>query len=162
LLSIEGGLRTLPEEAIVGEKKPPLWTCPKCGHQFVTRNMSHSCSNYPLEYHFAGKDPALRKLFDRYVEFVERCGPVTVYAQKSRITFQTRGRFTNVVVRKRWLECSLWLKRRVESPLFHRVDSFGPRDRVHYFRLSDESQLSDELEEFVREAYAVGCQEAFD
>jgi hypothetical protein len=30
----------LPEEAKVSEKKPPLWTCPKCGHQFVTRNMS--------------------------------------------------------------------------------------------------------------------------
>jgi hypothetical protein len=152
----------LSEEAKVGEKKPPLWTCPKCGHQFVTRNMSHSCSNYPLDYHFAGKDPALRKLFDRYVRFVKRCGPVTIYAQKSRITFQTRARFTNIVVRKRWMECSLWLKRRVESPLFHRVDEFGPRDRVHYFRLSDESQLDGELAAFVREAYAVGCQENFD
>ena len=143
-------------------KKPPLWTCPKCGHQFVIRNMSHSCANYPLEYHFAGKDPALRKLFDKYVEFVEVFGPVTVYAQKSRITFQTRGRFTNVVVRKRWMECSLWLKRRVESPLFHRIDEFGPRDRVHYFRLSDESQLNDQLAVFVSEAYAVGRQEYFD
>jgi len=61
-MRMKAGLRTLQEEAIVGEKKPPLWTCPKCGHQFVTRNMSHSCANYPLDYHFAGKDPALRTL----------------------------------------------------------------------------------------------------
>jgi hypothetical protein len=146
----------------VAEKKPPLWTCPKCGHQFVTRNMSHSCDNYPLDSHFVGKDPALRELFEQYVEFVKRCGPVTVYAQKTRITFQTRGRFTNVVVRKRWLECSLWLKRRVESPLFRRIDTFGARDRVHYFRLSDASQMNEELATFVREAYAVGSQEVPD
>jgi len=33
---------------------------------------------------------------------------------------------------------------------------------VHYFRLSDESQLDTELAAFVRESYAVGCQEDFD
>jgi hypothetical protein len=34
--------------------KKPLWTCPKCGHRFVTRNMWHSCSDYSLESHFEG------------------------------------------------------------------------------------------------------------
>ena len=24
----------------------PLWTCPKCGHSFVTRNIWHSCNRY--------------------------------------------------------------------------------------------------------------------
>ncbi|MGH9855407.1 MAG: DUF5655 domain-containing protein [Blastocatellia bacterium] len=142
--------------------KKPLWTCPKCGHQFVTRNMWHSCSNYPLDYHFAGKDPALRELFDKYVEFVERCGPITVYAQKTRIVFQTRARFTGAVARKRWLECAVWLKRRVESLRFHRIESILDRDFVHYFHLTAESQLDDELAAFVREAYAVGCQEDSD
>jgi len=40
LIRLKAGLRTLPEKANVSEKKPPLWTCPKCGHQFVARNMS--------------------------------------------------------------------------------------------------------------------------
>ncbi|MCI0337129.1 MAG: DUF5655 domain-containing protein [Acidobacteria bacterium] len=141
-----------------GDKKP-LWTCPKCGHQFVTRNMWHSCSNYPIEYHFIGRDPIVRRLFDEYVEFVERCGPVTVYAQKTRIIFQTRARFTGVVVRKTGLECHLWLKRRVESPRFHRIESLGSRDHVHYFRLTDPSQLDDELAGLLKEAYAVGSQD---
>jgi Domain of unknown function (DUF5655) len=121
--------------------------------------MWHSCSNYPLEYHFVSKDPIVRLLFDNYVKFVERCGPVTIYAQKTRIIFQTRARFTGVMTRKRFLECSLWLKRRIDSPRFHRIETFGGRDHVHYFRLSDPSQLDDELAEFLKEAYAVGCQE---
>ena len=27
----------------------PLWTCPKCGHQFVPANLWHSCGHYELE-----------------------------------------------------------------------------------------------------------------
>lgn len=75
----------------MSDGKKPLWTCPKCGHQFVTRNM-----------------------------------------------------------------------RKVDSPRFHRIESTLDRDFVHYFRLTGESQLDDELAALVREAYAVGCQEEFD
>ncbi len=37
------------------------------------------------------------------------CGPVTVYAQKSRIVFQARVRFAGAVVHNEWLEATLWL-----------------------------------------------------
>jgi hypothetical protein len=141
------------------DAKKPLWTCPKCGHQFVTRNMWHSCGNVPLDYHFAGKDRRSRELFDQYVAFVERCGPITVYAQKTRIVFQTRARFASVMVRTRWIEGTLWLKRRVELPRFHRIESILDRDFIHSFRLTDASQLDDELMALVREAYAVGSQD---
>jgi hypothetical protein len=91
------------------EKKKPLRTCPKCGHQFVTPNMWHSCRRHSLDEHFKGKDPMLRKIFDRYLALIKKCGPVTVYAQKTRITFQVRVRFSNVVVKKIWLDGDVWL-----------------------------------------------------
>ena len=25
-----------------------MWTCPKCGYQFINRNQSHSCGNYTV------------------------------------------------------------------------------------------------------------------
>ena len=140
-------------------KKKSLWTCPNCGHRFVTRNMWHSCSRYRLDDHFTGKDPFVRDLFDRFAALVRQCGPVTVYAQKTRIVFQTRARFAGVAVRKRWLDCGLWLKRRVEHPRVRRIESPTPRDHVHYFRLTSPADLDEELAALVREAYAVGCQE---
>lgn len=93
--------------------KKPLWTCPRCGHRFVTRNMWHSCTRYRIADHFKGKDPVVRHLYKQYVGIVRGFGSVTVFAQKTRIVFQARVRFAGAVVRKHWLEGGLWLKRLV-------------------------------------------------
>ena len=38
----------------------PLWTCPRCGKSYVTRNMWHSCVIVPLESHESQLDVELR------------------------------------------------------------------------------------------------------
>jgi hypothetical protein len=128
----------------------------------VTPNLWHSCSRHSLDEHFKGKDPLMRQLFDRYLALVRKCGPVTVYAQKTRIIFQVRVRFAGAVIKKNWIEGGVWLKRRVEHPRFFRIESPTPRDHIHRFRLTKLKEIDDELAEFIREAYAVGCQEHFD
>lgn len=100
----------------------------------------------------------LRALFRRFRALVRGCGPVTVYAQKTRIVFQARARFTGIVVRRGWLEGAVWLKRRLELPRFHRIEKIPPHNYVHYFRLHDPSDIDAELAAVVREAYAVGRQ----
>ncbi|HTH63163.1 MAG TPA: hypothetical protein VL563_00670 [Gemmatimonadales bacterium] len=48
-------------------------------------------------------------------------GPVTVYAQATRIVLQARVRFASVVVHGEWLDVGLWLRRRVrQRPRAHR------------------------------------------
>jgi hypothetical protein len=124
--------------------------------------MWHSCARHRLADHFAGKEPILRKLFDRYRAMVRRCGPVTVYAQKTRIVFQTRARFTGFSVKKHWLDGAFWFKRRIRNPRFYRIELIPPHDYIHRFRLTKLSDIDRELAGFVREAYAVGCQEHLD
>jgi hypothetical protein len=119
--------------------------------------MWHSCSRHALEDHFKGKSPIVRELFNRYLAMVKRCGPVTVYAQKTRIVFQVRVRFAGAVIRKNWVEGGFWLKRRIEHPRF-RVECIPPHDYVYRFRLAGPEDIDQELESFIREAYAVGCQ----
>lgn len=136
----------------------PLWTCPRCRHRYVTRNMWHSCRRDAIADHFRGKDPAVRALYRRFAALVRRCGPVTVYAQKSRIVFQTRARFAGVAPRKRWLDAAVWLKRRLESPRFYRIESITPRDHVHRFRIERPADCDRWLGGLLREAYAVGSQ----
>lgn len=136
----------------------PLWTCPCCGHRFVTRNTWHSCSQHKLDEHFKGKDTRVRDLFDAWLEFVKQFGEVSVIPQKTRITFHARVRFAGAVIRKSWVECGFWLKRLVNDERFQRVEKVTARDYVYYFRLTDESQLDSTLRQYLREAYELGCQ----
>jgi hypothetical protein len=50
------------------------------------------------------------------------------------------------------------LARRLESPRFRRIDFISPRNQVHVFRLSDPSEVDDEVEGWLAEAYSVGEQ----
>ena len=38
---------------LVNPAERPLWTCPSCGHQFVTANIWHSCTKHTLDEAFA-------------------------------------------------------------------------------------------------------------
>ena len=139
--------------------KPSLWKCPLCGHRFVTRNLSHSCVRVSLATHFRGKPAARKRTFDRWVRAARACGPVIVYAQKTRIVIMARVRFAGAVVRVADIDARLWLRRRVTHPLLDTVEDFGRLGYVHHFRLTSEEDVDAELENFMREAYRVGTQE---
>ncbi len=143
----------------MADTKRPLWTCPQCGHLFVTPNMWHSCSNYALEHHFEGKDPVVREIFDRFLSVAESCGPVTVIPQKTRIVLQVRVRFGGGVARKKWFNAALWLTRKVRHRCLTRVDKFGPESYGLHFRLEHPDYVDQELAGYIREAYRVGRQE---
>jgi hypothetical protein len=136
----------------------PLWTCPSCGHRFVSRNMWHACSQHKLDEHFKGKDARVHELFNAWLAFLKQFGEVIIIPQKARVIFHARTRFAGAVVRKTWIECGFWLKRPIRDERFQRVEKVTARDYVHYFRLTDESQLDSTLKEYLREAYEVGWQ----
>jgi hypothetical protein len=121
--------------------------------------MWQSCARYRIADHFRGKDPITRKLYQQFKGLVQRFGPVKVYAQKTRIVFQNRGRFAGVQVRRNRLEVGLWLKRRREHPRLYKIEFYPPSDYVHRIRISDLSEIDSELARFVREACKVGRQE---
>lgn len=134
----------------------PLWTRPDYGHQFVTRNTWHSCGTYGIANHFEGTDPLVRQIFDRYVAVVEGCGPLTVYAQKSRIVLQPRTRFATDVPCKRWLTGHIWLKRRAEHPSIQRIEMYSYRDFGHIYRLNTLVEIDIIFERLLHEAYVHG------
>jgi hypothetical protein len=140
-------------------EKRPLWECPACGQRFVTRNMSHSCGRHTLDEHFEGKDPRIRDLFEALLAAVRRYGEFHVYAQKTRIVLQTRGRFVAVTPRRHHLGGHIWLKRPRPHPLVHRIESLLDRDFVHNFRLTCREDLDEGFCDLLREGYAVGSQE---
>ncbi|MGH2567121.1 MAG: hypothetical protein ACRDGA_02195, partial [Bacteroidota bacterium] len=58
----------------------PLWTCPKCGNTFVSKNLWHSCVRFDSDYHFQGKDPALKRAFLKFQAMFEKCGVHAVHS----------------------------------------------------------------------------------
>jgi hypothetical protein len=140
-------------------KKRPLWTCPKCGHRFVTRNLWHSCSNHRLADHFKGKDPIVRELFNHFRALVREHGPVTVIAQKTRIVFMTRVRFGGAVTHQQSIDIGLWLTQRVTHPCLTRIETFGPNSYGHHFRFTRLEDMDEAFAALIPEAYAVGRQE---
>lgn len=140
-----------------GIAKRPLWTCPRCGKHYVTRNMWHSCVIVALESHFVDR-PRARQLFEAYRAAVESQGPITISVSKTRIEFMTRARFTGAIVRRDHIKSTLWMKRRVDSPRFTMVEQLGPHDWLHHFAIRDESEIDDELMALVKESRSVGDQ----
>jgi hypothetical protein len=117
----------------VNPTERPLWTCPSCGHQFVTANMWHSCTKRTLDEAFARSTPDARAAFDRFVELVERCGPIEVIAQKTRIVLMGRVRFAGAVVLRDRVRLNVALTRRLHAPWVTRIEFYPPRWHAHRF-----------------------------
>jgi hypothetical protein len=137
----------------------PLWTCPRCGNEFVNPNQYHSCKRYDLEALFSGKPARIRALFERFRTMVEACGPVKVLAYRDKIGFMVRVRFAGATPKRAWLDVGFWLPRRIEHPRFHRIETLSPNAHVHLLRITSPEQLDSQVAAWLREAYAVGCQE---
>ena len=136
-----------------------LWTCPRCGARFVTRNLWHGCGDYTVDGFFEGTPARLRELYDAWASLVGEFGPFEQVPTRSRIAFMVRVRFAGVVrLRKDGLVCGFWLKRRIDSPRFTKVEHLGRSDWIYRFVLRDEDELDDEVRDWIREAYDVGRQ----
>jgi Domain of unknown function (DUF5655) len=130
-----------------------LWKCPRCGHEFVTKNLWHSCVRVPLADHFRGKPVERKQTWDRLLGVAHDCGPVKAYAQKTRIVIQSRVRFAGVTVRRSYLDAGLWLHRRSDHPRLFRVEDFGRLGFVLHFRLEEPTDVDTALRALIREAY---------
>jgi hypothetical protein len=114
----------------------------------------------PVATHFTGKPRERRLTWDAWLAAARACGPVTTYAQKTRIIIMARVRFAGAVVRTGYLDAGLWLRRRVTHPRLTRVQDFGGAGFGHHFRLEHPSDIDTELRALLAEAYRIGTQDA--
>lgn len=131
----------------------PLWTCPRCGRRFVTRNMSHACGDHTVEMFLEGKGERARELFDRFESLIAACGPYEVSPAKTRIAFMGRVRFAAVnSLSDRGMNIHIVLPRRLPSRRVRKVEEIGAWF-VHHLRITSPEELDDELLGWLRESY---------
>lgn len=146
--------------SMTATRLPELWTCPKCGAQFISKNLWHSCvTGIKLEDLFARSEPKVLEAFHEFERRVRGCGPVTRLVQKTRIVFMVRVRFAGCYPRKSHLQVGFFLKRPVRSQRFSKVEHLGHSDYVHSLRIDSAAEFDEEFMSWVKEAYAVGEQQ---
>jgi len=141
----------------------PLWTCPRCGASFVSRNLWHGCNPNTVDAFFLGKPPALRALSDGFVALIERCGPTTVVPTKSRIAIMGRVRFAGL---SRVTRDAIVVQFALPEPLRHgrieRLERYAHDWYGHRLRLRTPADLDEELAGWLCKSYRLmGQQERF-
>lgn len=122
--------------------------------------MPHSCGRFSVEKFLANKSETAVSLYERFSALVRACGPVRTAPAKTRIGFQVRMIFAAVnKLNNRGLEAHVVLTRRLQNRRFTRIETMTPKCHVHHFRVESLSELDDEVEGWLREAYQVGTQE---
>ena len=97
-------------------------------------------------------------MFRKFEKLVRTCGPVTRIVQKSRVVFMVRVRFTGGYPRKKYFDCGFFLKRRINSPRFWRIEHLGRNDYSHRIKVFSADQFDAEFKGWLVEAYRVGEQ----
>jgi Domain of unknown function (DUF5655) len=139
----------------------PLWTCPKCGRRFVSRNLWHACGDYSVEGFLQGKGTRARELFQRFEELIAACGPYEVAPAKTRVAFMVRVRFAGVqTVSDRGMTVAFALSRPIPHPRIRKVEEIVPGWFGHTLRVTSPEDLDEEVLGWLRESYQqMGMQE---
>lgn len=104
--------------------------------------MAHSCVTVPLDELFGRSTPAARDAFDAFVALIERCGPIEVIGQKTRIVVMARVRFAGAVVLRDRVRLNVALTREVEAPWVERIDTYMKgRWKAHHFTVRTAEDL---------------------
>jgi hypothetical protein len=113
---------------------------------------------WTVERHLRDKPEQVVRLYDRFIELVEACGPFTYSVTKTAISLQgSRRGFAGLKPRQASLNGYLDLQRQVEDPRIRRSIPYTKRLFVHHFRIVGLSELDAEFGEWVAKAYAVGA-----
>jgi hypothetical protein len=131
-----------------------LWTCPKCGLKFITRNLWHSCGRATIDDWLAQFGPRGRRLYDRFVTLIANCGEYHVSPAKTRITFLARVRFAAITrVSEDSMTCGFALPFPVRSRRFTSVDEVVPGWWQHRLEITDPRQLDRQVQAWLRQSY---------
>ena len=138
-----------------------LWTCPKCGAKLITKNLWHSCGRATLAEWQARMGPRARRLYDRFQRMIAKCGEYHVAPALTRIAFLARVRFAGITgISEKGMTCTFAMPYPLSSPRFVKVEEVVPGWWMHRLRITESSQLDDEVQAWLCESYRLmGMQE---
>ncbi len=132
----------------------PLWTCHKCGAKLVSKNLWHSCGYATLADWHSRMSPRARQLYDRFEKMIAECGEYYVSPAKTRIAFLGRVRFASITsLSDKGMTCVFAMPYPLRSHRFTKVQEIVPGWWGHWMRVTDATQLNQQLQGWLRRSY---------
>lgn len=138
----------------------PLWSCPRCGRTFVTRNVEHTCATRTVAEHLRGKPADVQRLYQQ-VEKLARAasrGKMQVVATKTMVTFRGRVGFVWVRVLRERLDLGLLLPQVLRHPRVKKIYTQSQRSHLHTFDVRGPADLDAQMRRWLRDAWRAGMQ----
>lgn len=131
---------------------PDAWTCPLCGRRFNRPNTQHVCERHSVEKHLDRATPHALSLYRGLLALAAECGEFFEEATKTAISLKTPGLFMAVSLKKKWINCSIWLPEQVQHPRIRHNYPVSNMYAVH-IRISELDELDAQLKNWLCQAY---------
>ena len=128
------------------------WSCPTCHRRFARSKQWHSCKPRCIDSHFAGKDPALRRLFDALIRELKKTGPIRIDAVETSINLISRHHFGGIMVRRKYLRLGFLAPKAIDSARIVRRETLGPNRVGHSVAIGDGKDIDRELLRWLADA----------
>ena len=112
-------------------------------------------NGFSVEGHFAGKDPAVIKIYDHLLKHTRRFGPVSEDPKKTSIHLNNVTAFAGVATRKSSIILTIKSDRALDSPRIHKSEQTSARRFHHEVKLTAPSDVDAELIGWLKSAYAL-------
>jgi hypothetical protein len=121
------------------------------------RPMNKATEWFATGSHFEGRDPVVRKIYDRLIKDLRKFGPLVEEPKKSSIHIVNRTAFAGVATRKAFLILTIKSDRKLESRRIHKTEQASANRFHSEIKLTSESDVDDELLSWLRNAYALSA-----
>lgn len=130
------------------------WRCPACDREFGRAHQSHVCvPGNTVDETFAGRPAGQREIYESIVGYLNTLGPLHVDAVKVGVFLYHEAKLAEVRPMARAVKLLLVLPYRVDAVRVGRREQLSADRIMHAIRLTDPSDVDDELRRWLADAY---------
>ena len=118
--------------------------------------MSTSPNNFTVAFHFTGKSPAVREIYDRLMKALRKFGSVIEEPKKTSIHLVHGSALAGVSTRKEALWLNIRLDHKIASERINKVEQVSAKRFHNELKLTSPDEVDAELVGWLKEAYHLG------
>jgi len=111
--------------------------------------------NFLLESHFNGKEPSVRKMYDRLLSALRKFGKVIEEPRKTSIHLVNVSAFAGVQTRETYILLNIKADHKIESPRIHQGEQISAKRFHHRVKISSVGEIDKELIGWLHDAYTM-------
>ena len=112
---------------------------------------------FSVASHFADKEPATRKIYERVLKASGKFGPVIEDPKKTSIHLVRKTAFAGIATRKSAIILTIKSDQKLNSPRIHKSEQTSARRFHHEVKLTSAADVDAELTSWLKAAYELSA-----